>query len=179
MSTRKYGYLRAQSYQELVNRHCFLFQSKPVYECMSGFLPQINEFITCYHIRFPFDYKNIRKKLKYYFERYIFPEAGNGLLEVQIGFNAVLYNKERNEFDIFYAPDFSEREKEYIGINHRVKFMENNFQVTKSQDISSLPVSFQHDLPEIMTRLSMFFESSGVEVIDIINVVYIIRQIGK
>lgn len=179
MATRKEGYLHARSYEELQNRHCFLFVSEPWYENNYGFLPHINSYISVHTIRFPIDYKNIKKKLIEYFNKLVFSEVENeakSKFEVQIGFNAVLHKKETNEFSLFFGLDFKERYTSFVNISHRASFTEDSYRVENIQDVKKLPTSFKNNLPEIISKLSLYFESSGVRVIDIINVVYLIKQ---
>lgn len=180
MATRKEGYIYARSYKELQDRHYFLFTNKPTYLNTYALVPHVNKYISAHTIRFPIFYEAIQKDLLFYFDRFIFSEMENEkktILEVQIGFNAVLFKEDSNEYSLFFGLDFARKEKSFMEINDRVSYTQETYKVYTRNDVFLLPVSFENDLDEIISLLSLYFESSGVRVVDIINVVYLIKQI--
>lgn len=126
------------------------------------------------HVRFRFDYPQIRPYLLTLFTR-LFALRGNSsdAFEVVITFNAVLYCEDTNTYSLFYGTDH--RENNRLGAAQELG-LGTTYVVYNLDDVTNrLVTTFNWD--EVLAAHRNAFPHSNVRVFRILNIIYLIYQV--
>jgi len=97
------------------------------------------------------------------------PHAG---FEVLVTFNAVLTNRERNSFSVFYGHDY--RADNLVGAAPELRYGEGAVDVPNLAAVSKIPTTF--DFEQLAVAYRHAFDQSDLRVERFLNVVYLIYR---
>ena len=128
-------------------------------------------------LRFRADHPNIREDVRRVFGR-LFREHTDGNregFEVVTTFNVILSNTRARTYSLFYGHDYRGGRMSEDGRGaHGNLVYGSSALVTSPDDVAAVPTTF--DLDGIVNSLRHAFSSSDVQVVQIVNIVYLIYQ---
>lgn len=130
--------------------------------------------LTQTHLRFRFDFPEIRQHLVGVFTR-LFALRGNNrdAFEVVVTFNAVLHSQDTQTFSLFYGTDH--RENNRMGAARELSYG-NTFVVRDLSDVTAV-LPHQFNAENLIETHLRAFPNSNVRVHTILNVIYLIYQL--
>lgn len=162
----------ASSYEECMRRHHRLINEEASFRRREVNIHDVPGQLLIHTLRFPFGSSTIHQRLRHFFqELFLTQEEQQGhVYELFITFNFVLHNSAANNFYLFYGQDFSRPDRH---VHSRTQYGER-YLISCLNDLETIPTSF--DIDELINIFGQQFEQSGINIYDIVNVIFVIVE---